>query len=287
MYDIDLMWHTHQVLHEAYVQDTKTYLGYVLNHDDMDQDRSPGSHLVTSDSQTRQLWSDTFGASLAIPGAKYRGEQPRLRMVPEDNDVVYNSSTYACTVIVKSVHLSGPPPGIDKWSLEFSLLDRDKGNQGKPFMKLKPKGVLTRWEEQWSSSGLGRFSFDNSVLGYILLSIKSKAGILEDSTIVASNAMPFLNDARVKPGPPVQLVDEGRVRYLGSDLTVKITSEVTVLKRGSAIFQTIPQDFRQQQMAVSMWGPVPLVGHSDGHTAMVANHKFVYFLTYTVTKVEL
>ena len=40
MYDVDLVWHTHQLFHHCYVRDTKTYLGSMLPHDDSTTDRS-------------------------------------------------------------------------------------------------------------------------------------------------------------------------------------------------------------------------------------------------------
>ena len=45
MYDIDLVWHTHQLNPKAYHKDMNTMLGYVMTHDDSDQDRKTGSKL--------------------------------------------------------------------------------------------------------------------------------------------------------------------------------------------------------------------------------------------------
>ena len=45
MYDIDLVWHTHQLNPKAYHADMTTMLGYVMTHDDSDQDRKTGSKL--------------------------------------------------------------------------------------------------------------------------------------------------------------------------------------------------------------------------------------------------
>ncbi len=46
-YDIDLVWHAHQLCPMAYKTDMTKILGYVLNHDDTDQDRQAGSKLST------------------------------------------------------------------------------------------------------------------------------------------------------------------------------------------------------------------------------------------------
>jgi hypothetical protein len=41
-YDIDLIWHAHQLNPIAYSDDMTRILGKVLNHDDSDSDRTPG-----------------------------------------------------------------------------------------------------------------------------------------------------------------------------------------------------------------------------------------------------
>ncbi len=72
-YDIDLMWHTHQLMTKAYYEDTGTILGYVLNHDDTDTDRRPGSKLSDSFLKSRQLWQTAYNEEYTIAGAMYRG----------------------------------------------------------------------------------------------------------------------------------------------------------------------------------------------------------------------
>ena len=62
-YDIDLVWHTHQVHPTLYYQDTMKILGFVLKHDDSVNDRAPGSKLNQSDEVTRKLWMSKFQVS--------------------------------------------------------------------------------------------------------------------------------------------------------------------------------------------------------------------------------
>ncbi len=45
MYDIDIVWHSHIVNPSKYFTDMQSILGYVMNHDDTDQERTPGSKL--------------------------------------------------------------------------------------------------------------------------------------------------------------------------------------------------------------------------------------------------
>ena len=74
-YDIDLMWHAHQVHPLTYKDDTMKLLGKVLKHNDSVNDRTPGSKLSTSEKTTRQIWR-TAKVAFATNGAMFRGEPP-------------------------------------------------------------------------------------------------------------------------------------------------------------------------------------------------------------------
>ena len=76
-YDMDIVWHTHQIDHHAYVKDTEKLLGRILNHDDSVNNREPGSKLSNSSEVTQKLWRDTFGEEFRQPGCMYRGPPPQ------------------------------------------------------------------------------------------------------------------------------------------------------------------------------------------------------------------
>ena len=75
-YDIDLIWHAHQLNPEAYNKDLTQILGKVLNHDDSDSDRTPGHKLQHGFTQTCKLWFETYGSIYQRAGAMHRGEPP-------------------------------------------------------------------------------------------------------------------------------------------------------------------------------------------------------------------
>ena len=78
MYDIDLMWHTHQLCPLAYREDMLAYLGYIMDHDDSTTDRSPDSHLSKATEHTKNLWKAEYpDEPYLIPGVLYRGPNPR------------------------------------------------------------------------------------------------------------------------------------------------------------------------------------------------------------------
>lgn len=61
-YDIDLMWHTHQLDPEAYNRDLLLLSGRLLAHDDTDDNREEGGKLRTAFQDTKRLWEETFGS---------------------------------------------------------------------------------------------------------------------------------------------------------------------------------------------------------------------------------
>ncbi|MCO5578923.1 hypothetical protein L7F22_032773 [Adiantum nelumboides] len=75
-YDIDLMWHTHQLNPKAYSEDLTRILGRVLEHDDTDTDRSSGQKLDEGFRQTSEKWLHNYGGVYEQAGAMYRGEPP-------------------------------------------------------------------------------------------------------------------------------------------------------------------------------------------------------------------
>ncbi|CDY43281.1 BnaC06g01870D [Brassica napus] len=61
-YDIDLIWHTHQLNPSSYYKDMVKIFGNILQHDDTaDSDSSEGMNLDTVFSGTTAQWEETFG----------------------------------------------------------------------------------------------------------------------------------------------------------------------------------------------------------------------------------
>ncbi|XP_044495216.1 glycine-rich domain-containing protein 1-like [Mangifera indica] len=88
-YDIDLIWHTHQLHPVSYCMDVSAVLGKVLEHDDMDQDRTKGKKLDTGFSGTTKQWEETYGLTYWKAGAMYRGVAPSaLTTVPFSSNTV-------------------------------------------------------------------------------------------------------------------------------------------------------------------------------------------------------
>lgn len=90
-YDIDLIWHTHQLHPLQYQADMVRYLGSLFNHDDTVTDRSEGSKLYKADLKTREHWKNLFREGFAKFGAMYRGKPPSgvlCELKPHDVGIV-------------------------------------------------------------------------------------------------------------------------------------------------------------------------------------------------------
>ncbi|CAN6373143.1 unnamed protein product [Urochloa humidicola] len=75
-YDVDLMWHTHQLHPVIYCKDMLKLLGKVLEHDDTDADRSEGKKLDVGFTETTEQFESTFGVRYWKAGCMYRGNMP-------------------------------------------------------------------------------------------------------------------------------------------------------------------------------------------------------------------
>ena len=75
-YDVDLMWHSHQLQPIAYTKDMLNLLGKVLEHDDMDSDRSKGKKLDVGFTETTRQWENSYGKRYWRAGAMHKGDTP-------------------------------------------------------------------------------------------------------------------------------------------------------------------------------------------------------------------
>jgi len=88
-YDIDLVWHCHQLHPLLYASETRRLLGTMLGHDDSVDDRSEGSKLINGWDATQAAWKAAYGESYAREGAMHRGQHPTevFRAPPADTDI--------------------------------------------------------------------------------------------------------------------------------------------------------------------------------------------------------
>ena len=106
-YDIDLVWHAHQLHPSKYKTDTERVLGKMLKHDDTVNDRSPDSKLNRSDARTRELWQGTFNETFSKYGAMFRGNPPQNLYIMTKMDT-YVIATKTSDVAIHDVTITNP-----------------------------------------------------------------------------------------------------------------------------------------------------------------------------------
>ncbi|KAI3758416.1 hypothetical protein L6452_05977 [Arctium lappa] len=75
-YDIDLIWHTHQLHPLSYCNDTVSLLGNILDHDDSDSDRAKDQKLDVGFTRTTKQWTHMFSSRYWRAGAMYSDITP-------------------------------------------------------------------------------------------------------------------------------------------------------------------------------------------------------------------
>ncbi|XP_078655975.1 uncharacterized protein LOC144902415 [Branchiostoma floridae x Branchiostoma belcheri] len=154
-YDMDLIWHAHQINPVIYKSDTEAILGKTFNHDDSVNDRSPGSKLNTSDDQTRTLWKTTFGKDFPLSGAMFRGPPPGdvHRMTREE---VFAITVKRCNIIVERAEVQNIPSDMIR-----PLCLKIRSKKGSVSLKQTPSDGRLTWSSQ-STSGLKTFDWGDS-----------------------------------------------------------------------------------------------------------------------------
>ena len=146
-YDVDLIWHAHQLHPLNYRQTTKELLGKTLHHDDTETSRTPGSKLYDSEMNTRAVWKAN-GLHFARPGAMYRGEPPDpVRAKPKWLYAPLARSEYPCEI-----------QGIEALNLENnkSFIIRLENKTGRKLFSQSLKG-----NNRASNPRPKKFTFDN------------------------------------------------------------------------------------------------------------------------------
>ena len=145
MYDVDLVWHAHQLCPSEYREDTTKFLGFVLNHDDSTTDRTPGSKLSVGDEKTRQLWQDVYHETFPIPGVMNRGDHPRGRLQNIETEDLDNFFPKVYGVRVEKVQVAGNVKG--KYRLGGTIaVSHMRGSD-------ENLGTKKELPFEWSSSG--------------------------------------------------------------------------------------------------------------------------------------
>ena len=278
-YDVDLVWHAHQVNNKAYETDCLSALGFLLDHDDSVNDRSEGSKLNSSYENTIRLYQETYGGPYPKPGAMYRGTPPNGRLFPLSKELVneYNR-IQRYEVSISSLQVGAIAwPHLRDARLKLSLSTHRHGEAGE---------VEEFHSMLWSIGGPEPADFkldhiitvkvtDNAAYKLLLDILKEKpTGVacceglkqsvlarvdlgfmpdLEDGRGVSLKATPCIENESLWTAPSRQQVDISmKASYCLLRGNVPLESFSLAIVPGSFYDAVMPENVE------SMWGPVPM-----------------------------
>lgn len=236
-YDMDLIWHSHQLSPSAYHRDTQAVLGRTLDHDDSVTDRSLGSKLSTSDDNTRVLWKETYQEDFPVCGAMFRGNPPHGKLYTMSPDTVYPIRTKSGNLKVTSLTVSGLDRSL---KAEVSLAYTTAVSNRRAYSFLTLKGKEHRWLNDQTPDGLASQYVDTEDprdFHVFLNSNKTKYGLSKDKYI--ATWLDFAHEfERAKNGDTIsksfQMLPKDSGKASHSGLTVDMQATVTNIKVGMA-----------------------------------------------------
>ncbi|XP_046563454.1 glycine-rich domain-containing protein 1-like [Haliotis rubra] len=279
-YDMDLIWHTHQLHPRIYARDTLNLIGQIFDHDDSVNDRSPGSKLNKCDAQTRVVWKRTFQQNFALTGAMYRGEPPQKKLHNLSKDDVNMIATKKTDILLEKVVMDGYIS--DGKKLKLHLWYRT-GYQNFGFgLSVEDtitvlRGFRTKFERGYKV--MKNFSFDTKFNHKICADLCQKEGVF------CFSGKKDLGRGWFDLKKVVQDLDS---KGLSTDLKINIGSEATAQcslsiptpTRGVSVFKLVVGQYEtciMPENVQQIWGPIPLSRLPIGvpATCSVASHKLL------------
>lgn len=269
-YDIDLIWHTHQLHPHAYKSDTERLLGRLFNHDDTVIDRSTESKLSKADLKTRELWKFTFHEQFFMHGAMYRGDRQTGNLNYISPIQAFGVSTKRTKIRIDRIVISGLPPAWDNFFLKLYCLSPK--NCGQSIVSLNGP------RREWHKTNLAVFTFDTRRYKYLKISLKRRVGVLcygHTDTIVSHNfdlmslverhhqGFTLSEDIRLSPTCDIKVTVQGTVQ------APKQGSCVLSLWQGNYETCVVPEQYEQ------LWGSVSSRRLPNGteNKCYVASHR--------------
>ena len=104
-YDMDIVWHTHQVHPVLYKEDTERILGEHLHHDDSVNDRKPGSKLDRSSAATGSTWREMYADDYSSFGCMFRGNPTNGKLSTISNDPFFKLTSKNVHIELKNIEI--------------------------------------------------------------------------------------------------------------------------------------------------------------------------------------
>ncbi|KAJ8299322.1 hypothetical protein KUTeg_023382 [Tegillarca granosa] len=273
-YDIDLIWHTHQLHPHVYKQDTEKILGEIFHHDDSVNDRTPGSKLDVSDRNTRMLWKECFNEHFAMSGAMFRGEPPTGKLVPVPEFDMFRICSKTATFELQEVELYNMSGSIkDICGIKFSA-DFSSG-LSLELLKLKKPNKYGMWTKD--KHKMEPYDLETCHCNLITVRIYESKGMFGSKHLKSSGE--FAVDPLLINCSTVNERAYQTTNILLSDKSyLKLVHAITVTELGLCMLKLQPESYHNCVMPEAveqMWGPVPLphLPENVQNECAVASHK--------------
>ncbi|XP_062592625.1 uncharacterized protein LOC134254077 [Saccostrea cucullata] len=272
-YDIDLIWHTHQLHPIDYARVTKSLLGRILIHDDTVTDRSPGSKLSVSDENTRKLWLETYHEQFSKFGAMYRGDSPRGKLYHLTKQDIDRICARRALVTFHEIKITSTNAKNYK-KIKLKVFKTDSVSKKSTLIKkLTGKvGNMTWGQQDMFSFGPCDLTLDfgletrNSIIGGRSKSIggfQERFGLhLVRPELQEGGEFQFERDMQV-----VSTLSSAKCFVRGSFLRPILDDIILSLEPGVYEEVNMPTNVEQ------LWGPVPLPKSDTENLCQVASHK--------------
>ncbi|XP_060576085.1 uncharacterized protein LOC132733458 [Ruditapes philippinarum] len=280
-YDIDLMWHTHQLNPLSYKKDMVKIIGHLFNHDDSVNDRSKGSKLSEADKKTRESWNSFYNENYSLFGAMYRGTPPVGFLHKISPNESYTFCTKRTIITFENLTLNLPLTDPDKYKkLKLTVSSAAGPKVVKNWFSLKRPGDVPSCARTITWKINSRNEIDTKESNSIKFFVQERTGwaFCGSKTDVGSNTLNMLPQIE----SIANAVNGGRINAqipLGSsNITLDVQGQFSAPKKGKALlfldsgrYETavIPENVKQ------LWGPVSLErlpAGTDNH-CQVASHR--------------
>ena len=286
-YDIDLLWHTHQVHPSIYNRDCEKMLKMVLPHDDTISDRSEGSTLNKAYSRTKDLWNKTYSEKYEKPGAMYRGEDPAGKLSAVDDGSKF-LEVQTDTMKIKSLVIPRISWHKDQPAAVVVKLVTSSNDQTVVKKLFSGEWTIGPSSKNFQLTSETRFCVRSDVKASIMVEVvpqRSRFACVMPRKIAATPqpGLPVRNSGSVDKQPTSYALEvfweqepkSGAMISIELELvdTVFETSSTAAtnfsIERGAFYETTMPEDIE------AMWGPVPLDKLPDGkeNRCNVVSHK--------------
>lgn len=283
-YDMDLIWHAHQLHPLLYKEATQFLVGKMLNHDDSVNDRSRDSKLSTADVFTRQSWQEKFSEEFSSPGAMFRGLPVAGRLKNIDPEDMFAITPKRYKITISKIYVDSG--NLNEHRLMIRLALRKTGAYGIEKQILKLKGPQKLWKSKGDTVEFEITTSDNVSLLFELYDCKGLMCLYREKNCACKK---FDLTDMIEADSTCRTCSYEGVRFESqtpsTEATLSFQMSWSEPERSMCVFSLEISQFETSDMPENvekLWGPIPLALLPEGvpNTCYVASHRIYNHLNH-------